>query len=89
MSEEPVEQITKVSSELEAQAPKKEKDPKKVVAGKKLAEYNKKMKEAYEREKKAENESSSLIIFRRMVCAKYHCRCYCCRSYSLQPILAI
>ena len=43
MSEE-VDQITKVPSELEAEVPKKkEKDPKKVAAGK-VAAYSKKMK---------------------------------------------
>ena len=52
MSEEHTEQITKVPTEWEAQVPKKEKDPNKVAAGKKLADYNKKLKAAYEREKK-------------------------------------
>ena len=59
MSEEPVEQITKVPSELEAQDTKKEKDPKKVAAGKKLAEYHKKIKAAYDREKTAEAEAKN------------------------------
>ena len=57
MSEEHVEPITKALTELEAQAPKKEKDPKKVAAGKKLADYNKKLKAAYEREKKTKAEN--------------------------------
>ena len=57
MSEEAVEQITKVPTELESQAPKKEKNPKKVAAGKKLADCNKKLKAAYEREKKTEAEN--------------------------------
>ena len=56
MSEE-VEQITKTPSELQAKpTPKKEKDPKKVAAGKKLAKYNKKAKEALGRKKKHEAE---------------------------------
>ena len=54
MSEEVVEQITKTLTE--SQTPKKEKDLKRVAAGKKLAEYNKKAKEALEREKKREAE---------------------------------
>ena len=59
MSEQHVEQIPKVPSELEAKAAKKEKDPKKVAAGKKLADYNKKIKAARDREKKAEADKSS------------------------------
>ena len=58
MSEE-VDQITKVPSELEAEVPKKkEKDPKKVAAGK-VAAYSKKMREAYDREKKAGAEAKN------------------------------
>ena len=49
--EEAVEQITKTPPELQAPQLKKEKDPKKVAAGKKLAEYNKLAKEALKREK--------------------------------------
>ena len=52
--EEAVEQITKIPPELQAPQPKKENDPKKVAAGKKLAEYNKKAKAALEREKRRE-----------------------------------
>ena len=48
MSEEVVEQIIK-TPDTESQAPKKEKDPKKIAAGKKLAEYNKKAREDLER----------------------------------------
>ena len=62
MSEEPVEQITKVPSELEAQVPKKEKDPKKVAACKKFADYNKKMKDTYERDKKKEGGPYNLLL---------------------------
>ena len=85
MSEEPVEQITKVSSELEAQAPKKEKDPKKVVAGKKLADYNKKMKAAYEREKKDEAENAAKSSGGWPV----QSIAIGLGGYSLQPVLAI
>lgn len=56
MSDEVVEQITKESlSEKKSGA--KEKDPKKVAAGKKLAEYNRKAKEALAREMKREAET--------------------------------
>ena len=48
---EEVEQITEVPTEI-----KKEKDPKKVAAGKTLAEYNKKAKEALQREREREAE---------------------------------
>ena len=57
MSEEAVEQITKTPV-TESQTPKREKDLKKVAAGKELAEYNKKAKEALEREKKREAEKA-------------------------------
>ena len=51
MSEEVVEQITRdPPKEEEKTAGKKAKNPKKVEAGKKLAEYNKKAKEALARE---------------------------------------
>ena len=50
-----VEQITK-PEENKASTPKREKDPKKVAAGKKLAEYNMKAREAYVREKNREAE---------------------------------
>lgn len=54
-----LEQITKVPEELKNEPKKKDKDPKKVAAGKKLAEYNRKAKEAMEREMKREaNEKS-------------------------------
>ena len=53
MSEKAVEQITKLPTELQAQ-PKKEKDPKKVTACKKLAAYNKETKEALESERERE-----------------------------------
>ena len=39
---------------------KREKDPKKVAAGKKLAEYNKKAKEALAREMKREEETKNM-----------------------------
>ena len=55
MSEEVVEQITRDPPKEEVSSSKKrEKDPKKVAAGKKLAEYNKKAKEALAREMKRE-----------------------------------
>ena len=56
-----VEQITK-PEENKASIPKKEKDPKKVAAGKKLAEYNRRHKEAYEREMKREAEKNLASI---------------------------
>ena len=49
---EQVEQITKEPSE----APKREKDPKRVAAGKKLAEKNKQMREEHARYKASEEE---------------------------------
>ena len=52
-----VEQITKEPS---ASKVPKEKDPKKVAAGKKLAEYNRRHKEAYEREMKRQAENEKL-----------------------------
>ena len=56
MSDE-VEQITK-DPLTEKKRASKEKDPKKVAAGKKLSEYNKKAKEALAREMKREAETS-------------------------------
>ena len=56
MSDEVVEQITKNPLPENKSATK---DPKKVAAGKKLAEYNKKAKEALAREMKRETEKSS------------------------------
>ena len=50
MSEEVVEQITVDPVVKDKEPKKREKDPKKVAAGKKLAEYNKKAKEALARE---------------------------------------
>ena len=50
MSDEVVEQITKDPPPPEKKRAAKEKDPKKVAAGKKLAEYNKRAKEALARE---------------------------------------
>ena len=61
MSEEAVEQITKVPTELQGQPPQKEKHPKKVAAGKKLAAYNKEAKEALDRERKREAENKSEV----------------------------
>ena len=58
MSEE-VEQITMDPSTENKDNKKKEKDPKKVAAGKKLAEYNKKAKEALAREMKRQEENSN------------------------------
>lgn len=58
MSDEVVEQITK-DPLPEKKSAAKEKDPKKVAAGKKLAEYNRKAKEALAREMKREAETSS------------------------------
>jgi len=56
MSEAEVEQITTPATE-----PKKpEKDPKKVAAGKKLAEYNKKAKLAFQREVQREKEEAAI-----------------------------
>ena len=56
MSEEvsDVEQITKTP--VESNVKTKEKDPKKVAAGKKLAEYNRKAKEALKEKMKREVE---------------------------------
>ena len=48
------ESVTKVPPEPQTPQPQKEKDPKKVAAGKKLAKYNKKAKAALSREKKHE-----------------------------------
>ena len=57
MSEEVVEQITRDPPKEEVGSLKnKVKDPKKVAAGKKLAEYNKKAKEALAREIEREKE---------------------------------
>ena len=53
MSEE-VEQITKTP--IESNVKTKEKDPKKVAAGKRLAEYNKRAKEALKEKKRREAE---------------------------------
>ena len=56
-----VEQITREPSKEEVSSSKKrEKDPKKVAAGKKLAEYNKKAKEALAREMKREKEQAAI-----------------------------
>ena len=52
-----VEQITKEPSE----APKREKDPKRVAAGKKLAENNKRMREEHARYKASEEERQALV----------------------------
>ena len=49
------EQITKTPVQ---ESVKKEKDPKKVAAGKKLAEYNRRAKEALKREMKREEEKA-------------------------------
>ena len=49
-----VEQITKTP--IESNVKTKEKDPKKVAAGKKLAEYNKRAKEALKEKMKREAE---------------------------------
>ena len=57
MSEE-VEQITKTPA-IESNVRTKEKDPKKVAAGKKLAEYNRKAKEALKEKMKREAEQGS------------------------------
>ena len=53
MSED-VEQITKTP--IESNVKTKEKDPKKVAAGKRLAEYNKRAKEALKEKKRREAE---------------------------------
>ena len=55
MSED-VEQITKTP--IESNVKTKEKDPKKVAAGKKLAEYNKRAKEALKEKMKRDAEKS-------------------------------
>ena len=52
-----VEQITKEPSE----APKREKDPKRVAAGKKLAEKNKQMREEHARYKASEEERQASV----------------------------
>ena len=62
MSEE-VEQITREPPKEEQKTTSnvsKKKDPKKVAAGKKLAEYNKKAKEALAREMKREKEQAEI-----------------------------
>ena len=51
-----VEQITADPKPENKDTKKREKDPKKVAAGKKLAEYNKKAKEALAREMKREEK---------------------------------
>ena len=56
MSED-VEQITKTS--IESNVKTKEKDPKKVAAGKKLAEYNRRAKEALKEKMKREAEKAT------------------------------
>jgi len=53
--EEVVEQITKTPKPTK----NREKDPKKVAAGRKLAEYNRKAKEALAREEKRESEEAT------------------------------
>ena len=53
---EQIEQITADPEPGNKDTKKREKDPKKVAAGKKLAEYNKKAKEALAREMKREEE---------------------------------
>ena len=50
-----VEQITADPAPENKDTKKREKDPKKVAAGKKLAEYNKKAKDALAREMKRED----------------------------------
>ena len=57
MSDEVVEQITMDPPPPKNKKAVKEKDPKKVAAGKKLAEYNKRAKEALAREMKRESET--------------------------------
>ena len=59
---EDVEQITKAP--IESNVKTKEKDPKKVAAGKKLAEYNRRAKEALKEKMKrdAENEEESKTL---------------------------
>ena len=56
MSED-IEQITKTP--IESNVKTKEKDPKKVAAGKKLAEYNRKAKEALKEKMKREAEKAT------------------------------
>ena len=60
-SEVEVEQITADPAPENKDTKKREKDPKKVAAGKKLAEYNKKAKEALAREMKREREQNENI----------------------------
>ena len=55
-TEQGVEQITAEPKPENKDTKKREKDPKKVAAGKKLAEYNKKAKEALAREMKNEEQ---------------------------------
>ena len=52
-----VEQITKEPSDV----PKREKDPKRVAAGKKLAENNKRMREEHARYKASEEERQAFV----------------------------
>ena len=61
MSDKNTEQITKPEETKSSSTPHREKDPKKVAAGKRLAEYNRMHREAYEREKKRE-ESKNLEV---------------------------
>ena len=56
---EQVEQITADPAPENKDTKKREKDPKKVAAGKKLAEYNKKAKEALAREMKREAQNEN------------------------------
>ena len=56
MSED-IEQITKAP--IESNVKTKEKDPKKVAAGKRLAEYNKRAKEALKEKKRREAEKAT------------------------------
>ena len=58
-SEVEVEQITADPAPENKDTKKREKDPKKVAAGKKLAEYNKKAKEALAREMKREAQNEN------------------------------
>ena len=64
-SEVEVEQITADPAPENKDTKKREKDPKKVAAGKKLAEYNKKAKEALAREMKREEAEQNENTYRR------------------------
>ena len=60
MSEEVVRDVEQITKTPVQEIVKKEKDPKKVAAGKKLAEHNRRAKEALKREMKREEEEREM-----------------------------